>query len=417
MRIQSKGGAHAASFLPPVRTRTTSTRVPQGLQHLATLSRLATEPGRRAEILPLAAELAVPEVGGDACVAVLVDGNQGRMRAASGCELDPSWRCEADELGPELSDLVLRAFAERGCHYHQAVVAALISDGALFGALVILFQSSTRAGPKPSAALQPLCDITASALAAAAQFERLEQVNAELRATRAALERNEKLRALGEMAAGVAHDLKNILNPLGLFLQLAGRQVKTGKLDDAQGSLREMKMVVDRGVGLLESLRQFSRQEPDSAAHLVDLSVLVREAVMIARPRAIGQCRALPRFVEELTDGCNVLGRNGEIVAAVVNLIANAQDAMDGGNITVRTGRLGNGSYVDVEDDGPGMTAEVRDKVFEPFFSTKGEQGTGLGLAMVYSTMLRHRGTVEVFSEPGKGARFRLWFPSPSQIE
>lgn len=354
------------------------------------------------------------EVGGDACVAVLVDGNCARMRAASGCELDPSWRCEADEIGPELSELVLASFAERGCRYQQAVASALISDGTLFGALVILFECSTPAGPKPSAALQPLCDITAGALAAASQFERLEQVNAELRATRAALERNEKLRALGEMAAGVAHDLKNILNPLGLFLQLAGRQLVAGKLEDARSSLLEMKMVVDRGLGLLESLRQFSRQEPNSAAHLVDLALLAREALTIAAPRASGLRRALPCVVEQLTDGCNVLGRDGEIVAAIVNLVANAQDVLEGGNITVRTGRAGNGFFVDVEDDGPGMSAEVRDKVFEPFFSTKGEQGTGLGLAMVYSTMLRHRGTVEAFSEPGKGARFRMWFPEPA---
>lgn len=389
-------------------------RVPQGsLQHLTQLSRLATEPARRAEILPLAAELAVSETGGDACVVVLVDGEHAIMRAASGCELLGSFRCEADEIGGELSDLVRKGYGERGDHYEHAVAAALISDGALFGALVILFKSAEQAALQPPPALQPLCDITATTLAAASQFERLEQLNAELRATRAALERHEKLRALGEMAAGAAHDLKNILNPLGLFLQLAGRQVAAGKLDEVQASLREMRMVVDRGVGLVESLRQFSRQEPNSGAHLVDLGTLAREAVTIARPRASGQRGALPHVVEELADGCNVLGREGDIVAAVVNLIANAQDVVDGGTITIRTGAWGNGFFVDVEDDGPGMCQEIKDRIFEPFFSTKGENGTGLGLAMVYSTMLRHRGTVEVFSEPGKGARFRMWFPAP----
>jgi signal transduction histidine kinase len=107
-----------------------------------------------------------------------------------------------------------------------------------------------------------------------------------------------------------------------------------------------------------------------------------------------------------------IRGAAADLVAAVVNLVANAIDAMPrGGTITVSTGVDDAGPWLEVADDGPGMPPEVRDRVFEPFFTTKGEAGTGLGLAMVYACMVRHAGTVELTSAPGQGSRFRLRFP------
>jgi signal transduction histidine kinase len=107
-----------------------------------------------------------------------------------------------------------------------------------------------------------------------------------------------------------------------------------------------------------------------------------------------------------------VMGRAGEIVSAVVNLVVNAIDAMpEGGRITLRTGESNGRAFIEVEDDGPGMPPEVQARVFEPFFTTKGAAGTGLGLAMVYACMERHGGSVSLTSTPGKGTKFTLWFP------
>jgi signal transduction histidine kinase len=104
-------------------------------------------------------------------------------------------------------------------------------------------------------------------------------------------------------------------------------------------------------------------------------------------------------------------------VSALVNLVVNAIDAITGsggrGDITLRSGAAGEGSFVEVEDEGPGMAPEVQRRIFEPFFTTKGAEGTGLGLAMVEAAVVRQRGRITVDTAPGRGTTFRLWFPWP----
>jgi len=100
------------------------------------------------------------------------------------------------------------------------------------------------------------------------------------------------------------------------------------------------------------------------------------------------------------------------IVTAIVNLLLNAADALAGkGAITVRTGPSDGGGWIEVADNGPGIPPEIRNRILEPFFTTKGAVGTGLGLAIVYAFSERHGGRLDIESEPGKGARFRMWFP------
>jgi len=107
-----------------------------------------------------------------------------------------------------------------------------------------------------------------------------------------------------------------------------------------------------------------------------------------------------------------VRGHGNEVVGALVNLIVNAADACgERGTVTVRTGRDDGAAWIEVADDGPGMSPEVEARVFEPFFSTKGEQGTGLGLANVFATVQRHGGDVTLVTAPGRGAAFTLSFP------
>jgi signal transduction histidine kinase len=228
-----------------------------------------------------------------------------------------------------------------------------------------------------------------------------------------ALLRSEKLRALGQMAAGISHDLKNILNPLSLQIQFLRRAVGRGEVEDAHQTINEMAGVVRRGVETIERLRRFSRK-PDAAhgEELVDLNLLAHEAIEIARPRMSSRSGALCMIREEL--GAPPLIRAGaeEILSSIINLVANAIDAQpDGGTITLRTGERDGGAWVDVADTGPGMSEDVAARVFEPFFTTKGQEGTGLGLAMVHASVERHRGTLKLTTSPGQGATFELWFP------
>ncbi len=228
-----------------------------------------------------------------------------------------------------------------------------------------------------------------------------------------ALARTEKLRALGQMAAGVAHDIKNILNPLSLHLQLTGRAIDRGAYADAQASVAEMKRVLTHAVETLERLRTYSRQADEVAVADVDLDRLVHEASEIAKPRIAARGGPMPRFREELGAPPRFKGRPADIGSALGNLMINSIDALtEGGTITLRTGRADGQAWVQVSDDGPGMPPEVASRVFEPFFTTKGDEGTGLGLAMVYACVQRHGGTVKLDTAPGKGTTFTLSFPT-----
>jgi signal transduction histidine kinase len=215
------------------------------------------------------------------------------------------------------------------------------------------------------------------------------------------------------MVAGVSHDLKNLLNPLSLQLDFARRANAQGHREEVDEGLREMKDVLARGVEVLERLRNFSRQAPNAGLAAVDLNPLVHEAVMLAKPRLASAGDRVCRVREAYGAPPPVQGEPSEIVSAVVNLLSNAADAMTNGGdlITVGTGERGGGGWITVKDDGPGMSMEVQEHLFEPFFTTKGDKGTGLGLAMVREAVRLHGGTVDLHSEPGRGATFTLWFP------
>ncbi|WP_394842342.1 HAMP domain-containing histidine kinase [Pendulispora brunnea] len=375
---------------------------------LVRFARLASEARAGAKVLPLLADALVKHVKADA-VAVLAIGPGGATFVPSrhlpkeleGVQVDP------DVIGEELGAQLVAA-----CHGRFAHVRShpLVSGGGLFGSVVMFFATEAPHGQVDLG--EALVDLAAIALASDAQLQQLVRSHAELRASQETLARSEKLRALGQMAAGVSHDLKNILNPLSLHLQLLARGLERGKTDDAKETIAEMKQVLTRGLQTLERLREYSRQSPEPRTENVDLNRLVHEAAEIARPRMTTASGRRHRVDEELGAPPIFRGRAGDIVSALVNLVVNAVDAMpDGGTITLRTGASNGGSWVQIADDGPGIPEDVQRRVFEPFFTTKGEEGTGLGLAMVEACARRHGGSIKLDTAVGKGTTFTLWFP------
>ncbi len=243
------------------------------------------------------------------------------------------------------------------------------------------------------------------------------KVRERLKQSEASLARSEKLRSLGQMAAGITHDLKNLLAPMSLHLQVMERALRSGKTADLPSSLAELRQLLDRSIGTIDRLREFSRQSPERKPELVDLNRIATEAAEIARPRMATGRRALCSIRHDLDGPSPVCAQSDVVLGAVVNLVVNAIDAMpDGGSIVITTGNEDDGAWIEVADDGPGMTEDIEQRVFEPFFSTKGADGTGLGLAMVYACTVRHGGKVTLKTAPGKGARFRLWFPSSGPL-
>ena len=235
---------------------------------------------------------------------------------------------------------------------------------------------------------------------------------AELRRAAAELQRAEKMRALGQMAAGVSHDLRNLLHPMSLYVRLVDRALERNQLGEARDNLGEVKKAIVRATEALDRLRDYSRQTPEPATARTDLNALVDGAIALAHARIVS-LKAATTVERELGQLPLVEVRQSEVADALLNLLVNAIEALGkgGGTIVVSTGCTTDQCYIEVRDDGPGMPPEVETRVFEPFFTTKGLDGTGLGLAMVYSCMQRHKGRVELTTGVGKGTAFRLWFP------
>jgi signal transduction histidine kinase len=380
---------------------------------LVRFSRMASEASSGREILPLLADAAIEHVKADGAVVVEVT-PAGTLQAAAARAVPDeltTWRGTDDVIGDEVGEELVRRSQGR---FAKASTLPLVSDGGLFGALVLLFTGTSPRDEMRMQVARGLTDLAAVALWRAAEHEKLARTNAELRASRETLARTEKLRALGQMAAGVSHDLKNILNPLSLNVQLAQRAIARADTAQATGCLDECRAVIRRGVETIDRLREFSRQAPEKRATQADLNVLVNEAVALARPRLSTRDGSPTRIVVEAGQVPPVVVHTEEVVSAIVNLVVNAIDAMtEPGTITLTTALVDHRVTLTVADTGPGMPPEVQARVFEPFFTTKGAEGTGLGLAMVFATMQRHRGSVTLESSPGKGAAFTLLFPVP----
>ena len=231
------------------------------------------------------------------------------------------------------------------------------------------------------------------------------------------LHQAEKLTALGQLAGGIAHDFNNLLQAILGYLQLVKQNPENRALFDR--SLRIIESAAVDGAETVRRIQQFARLRPDEQFVSVDVNHIVENAAAITRPRwaeRIAHDRRALDMRLDLTQVPSIHGRPAALTELMTNLILNAMDAMpEGGVLTIAT-RAANGSVlVTVRDTGLGMSDEVRQRIFEPFFSTKGEGGSGLGLSMSYSIVQRHNGDIAVESEPGQGTTFTLRFPAAAR--
>ena len=238
-------------------------------------------------------------------------------------------------------------------------------------------------------------------------------MTAELSQVKHAVLQQERLRALGQMAGGIAHDINNAISPAAMYIEALLEQDQTLN-QRARERLSVVQQAIAAVVQTVARLREFCRpRETQTLREAVDLNEMVRQSVALTRAR--WQSMALEKGISiqtelDLAQGLPAIsGSASEIRDAIVNLIFNAVDAMPGGGtITLQTRALGNGVSIEVRDPGTGMDEQTRRRCLEPFFSTKGEHGNGLGLAMVYGMLKRHGGEIEIVSEPGQGTTMRL---------
>jgi signal transduction histidine kinase/ActR/RegA family two-component response regulator len=306
------------------------------------------------------------------------------------------------------------------------VLAPLQVESRVFGVLVAARKERDSFSSGECEFLRQLSEHVALASHQAQLHSALQQAYEDLRQTQQAVMQQERLRALGQMASGIAHDINNALSPVSLYTQsLLEREPNLSAR--TRDYLETIQRAVDDVAHTVARMREFYRQrEPQLTLLPVDLNQLVRQVVDLTRarwsdmPLLRGTVIALRTELAEQLPA--ISGIESEIREALINLIFNAVDAVPGGGtLTLRTklvGAEGHGQVhdqvrIEVGDDGSGMDEETRRRCLEPFFTTKGERGTGLGLAMVYGVLRRHNGEIEIDSAVGRGTIVSLNFPVP----
>jgi PAS domain S-box-containing protein len=221
---------------------------------------------------------------------------------------------------------------------------------------------------------------------------------------------SDKLRAVGELAAGVAHNLNNSLTVIHGRAQLLLRNATD---ETSAKSLEVITNAVGDGTKTLRRILEFARRDTANEFGPVELGYLITSSIDIARPKWQSESRKGKVEVKVKCDSpIYVMGEQAELREVMLNLIFNAVDAMPNGGTMEMGARaeIGSGCFW-VADTGCGMPAEVASRIFEPFFTTKGNLGSGLGLSASHGIITRHKGEIVVVSEPGEGTCFEVRLP------
>lgn len=309
---------------------------------------------------------------------------------------------------------------------HAIVVAPMLVEKDVFGILIAARRQASSFSSAECEFLTQVSDHTALAAHQAKLHGDLRSAYDELRETQQAVMQQERLRALGQMASGIAHDINNAISPVSLYTESL---LETEPLSPrARGYLTTIQRSIDDVAHTVSRMREFYRhREPQLQLTPVNLNRLVEQVIELSRARWSDMALARGAFIRverHLTEDLEpVPGVESEIREALINLVFNAVDAMPGGGtLRLSTGRVigagpvaGSRVQVTVSDSGGGMDEDTRRRCLEPFFTTKGERGTGLGLPMVYGVVQRHRAELTVESEVGCGTTIGIVFDIPRE--
>jgi len=231
-----------------------------------------------------------------------------------------------------------------------------------------------------------------------------------------------RLESLGRMTMGMVHDFNNLLSGILGYTELLLNEIDSETAADTIDvpslvrSLQTIQTAADDGSSLIEKIQEYIRQEKRTRFEAVDLPTILQDCLALTRPYWYNEPRRQGIAIalhEDLQPTPAIMGSAVELREVFINLILNAVHAMPkGGTLTVRTFvKEDQGVMATIGDDGVGMSPSVQEKIFEPLYTTKGEEGSGMGLAVAYGIVQEHDGTVDVSSELGTGTTFQFAFP------
>ena len=329
---------------------------------------------------------------------------------------------------PDLNEVSF-PFAQRLAQagLRSLVIAPLLVEGKVFGILMTARQGAQSFSSGECEFLRQLSEHVALAAHQAQLYGALQQAYEDLRQTQQAVMQQERLRALGQMASGIAHDINNAISPVMLYVgSLLEREENLSPR--GRKALQVIERAVDGVASTVARLNEFyRRRKPQLTLAPVQLGNLIQQVLDLTHVRWSDMPQEQGVVIETQVDLVPhlpaIMGVESEIREALINLVLNAVDAMPAGGKLIVRASVTKGEVaaearnvqVDVTDTGMGMDEETRRRCLEPFFTTKGERGTGLGLAMVYGMAERHSADIEIESEFGRGTTVRLTFATPDK--
>jgi PAS domain S-box-containing protein len=425
--------------------RVHETKLDEQLQRMALLSRLTHAIGERQDlgsIFQVMTARLEEEMPLDFCCILLYDMGEHQLMVnsvgARGAEIAAKLelhigtvvppdengllRCVAGHLvhEPDLSQVSYpfpRRLADAGLG--AMVIAPLLVESQVFGVLACARREPDSFSSAECEFLRTVSEHTGLAAHQAQLYSALQRAYDDLRQTQQQVMQQERLRALGQMASGIAHDINNAISPVALYTE-ALLDHEQNLSERGRKQLEIIERAVDDVAQTVARMGEFYRvREPQVSLVPVDLNKLVNQVIDLTRARWSDMVQqrgySIDVRLELAADLPPIAAVESQVRDAMVNLVFNAVDAMpQGGPLTVRT-RVAEGSggrivQLEIIDAGVGMDEDTRRRCLEPFFTTKGTRGTGLGLAMVYGVAQRHSANLEIESELGRGTVVRMSF-------
>ncbi|MBI3634711.1 MAG: response regulator, partial [Candidatus Rokubacteria bacterium] len=380
-----------------------------------------------ADVLDAVAAGALTLIDGARCIVFEVDAGEnelaaratrhGVVRPVSGMRLSalrvvPTiYAAETlERLLPGTTELLRVAAAREGA---RAVLAVpIVSKGTALGAIAVFWQQPRDDDPRELRLLTALAQPAAVAIENARLYEEMQRTMAQLTAMQEHLVRGETLRALGELAGGVAHHLNNLLAVVSARTQLLLMRPHDAAIERP---LEIIQQAATDGAEVVRRIQEFARSRPNQKLEPLDFNAVVADVVELTRPRWHDAARAQGIAIELRVETVNVpliIGEGAALREVVTNLIINAVDALPvGGTITLRTSVETGTVVLTVIDDGVGMSEDVLRRAQEPFFTTKGVKSMGLGLSVNYGIVRQHQGTIDIASGEGCGTTVTVRLP------
>jgi PAS domain S-box-containing protein len=319
---------------------------------------------------------------------------------------------------PDLAASDYAATGNLSAFPHRAVLAEpLVHGQTLFGVLTV---RRTTPGACFEEADRHLVQLLSRQLAVAIHnatlFTELDESYEQLRQTMTGLVATEKLRALGQMAAGIAHELNNTLQGILSGIQKLQHHQNVDDTPPSPEDLADLERATRTGGQTVRNLLDFAKQQPLSPPEPLPLGPILQHVLRTSHGTARDRIQIHTEIAPTLPP---ILGVSSKLSEVFLNLVINACDAMpEGGQLWIKAAAEPDPSggpgdvVVTIRDSGCGMTPEVLQRVFEPFFTTKGAKGSGLGMAMVFGTVEQHKGRIKIESAPAQGTTVRVTLPA-----